>query len=343
MNSRPLARAAGRCLLATLLAVCVAGALPRMTTAADPQQPQQPPPQQQPPQQHPPRSASQPATRPAAAVRKVRLLYVDGYPRWDYRYISRLMIREPTVDVSCFLTSADDGAAQPADPADPKTGFPGPIKGFPDTMDELLRYDVVLLGDVDPRVLTDKQLHLVAEFVRDHGGGFAMAAGPRHSPHAYRGSPVEVLLPVKVGPRPAEKDDKAGDADGFRPVLTDAGAASSLFRGLVDPAHAAHGGAALRADAQPFFWYCRGVTAADGATVLAVHPTDAGPDGKRAPLVVIGQAGKGRTAFVAVDDTWRWRFQDKDGGFETYWVELVRSLAAGRVEAKARTRPAGDK
>ena len=38
---------------------------------------------------------------------KVTLLYVDGYPRWEYRYLKNQMIRDKTVSVSCLLTSAD--------------------------------------------------------------------------------------------------------------------------------------------------------------------------------------------------------------------------------------------
>ena len=38
---------------------------------------------------------------------KIAVLYVDGYPRWEYRYLKNEMIRDKTVDISCLLTSAD--------------------------------------------------------------------------------------------------------------------------------------------------------------------------------------------------------------------------------------------
>ena len=37
----------------------------------------------------------------------INVLYVDGYPRWEYRYIKNEMIRDKTVNISCLLTSAD--------------------------------------------------------------------------------------------------------------------------------------------------------------------------------------------------------------------------------------------
>ena len=46
-------------------------------------------------------------------------------------------------------------------------------------MDELMKYDVVLFGDVDPRQFTDRQLQMVSDFVNKKGGGFGMIAGPR--------------------------------------------------------------------------------------------------------------------------------------------------------------------
>ena len=126
------------------------------------------------------------ATRPAAVARKIKLLYVDGYPRWEYRYLSQAMVRDPAIDVSCLLTSADPGYAQRADPPDPKSGFPGPIDRFPNSPEGLAKYDVVLLGDVDPREFSDGQFRMLIEFVAQTGGGFGMVAGPRFSPAAYR-------------------------------------------------------------------------------------------------------------------------------------------------------------
>ena len=44
------------------------------------------------------------------------------------------------------------------------------------------------------------------------------------------------------------------------------------------------------------------------ARCYAEHPTDTGPDGRKAPLLVLGRFGGGRTLFSAIDDSWRWRF-----------------------------------
>jgi hypothetical protein len=64
--------------------------------------------------------------------------------------------------------------------------------------------------------------------------------------------------------------------------------------------------------------------------VYAEHPTETGPDGRKAPVLVLGRFGAGRTLFSAIDDSWRWRFYTGEGVFDTYWVQQVRYLARSK-------------
>jgi uncharacterized membrane protein len=261
---------------------------------------------------------------------RISVLYVEGYPRWEYRYIKNAMIRDKTVEISCVLTSADPTFDQEHSDADPKTGFPGKKQQFPESMAELMPYDVILFGDVDPRYFTDTQLQLISDFVSKKGGGFGMIAGPRWSPYAYRNTPIDALLPVDFSK--AVADDPSQDdttiTEGFRPVLTRDGDDSSIFRFFTDKAA---NEAFLKDDWQPLFWYCQGIKAKPGVGIVyAEHPTDLGPDGRKAPLLVLGQYGAGRTLFSAFDDSWRWRFYTGENVFDTYWIQNLRYLARGK-------------
>src|SRR5215207_5867164 len=128
------------------------------------------------------------------------------------------MIRDKTVNISCLLTSADPAFAQEGDAPDEKLGFPGPIKRFPESIEEMMEYDVVLFGDVDPRQFSDAQLLLVSDFVAKRGGGFGMIAGTRWSPLAFRGTPIEAILPVNIAK--VMPDEGTAITQGFRPLLT---------------------------------------------------------------------------------------------------------------------------
>jgi uncharacterized membrane protein len=256
---------------------------------------------------------------------RIAVLYVEGYPRWEYRYIKNEMIRDKTVDISCLLTSADQGFAQEGDP--PHDGFPGPITRFPETMEELMPYDVVLFGDVEPRQFTDNQLQLISDFVSRRGGGFGMIAGPQVTPAAYRNTPIEAILPVNISHVQPEDPTAAFD-EGFRPVLTKEGSDSSIFRFLADrEANTKY----LKDDLQPLFWYLRGVTPKPGVGIVyAEHPVDTGPDGRKAPLMVLSHFGAGRALFSSMDDSWRWRFYTNESVFDTFWVQQLRWLARGK-------------
>ena len=62
----------------------------------------------------------------------------------------------------------------------------------------------------------------------------------------------------------------------------------------------------------------------------AEHPSDTGPDGRKAPLLVFGRFGAGRTLFSAIDDSWRWRFYTGESVFDTYWIQQLRYLARSK-------------
>ncbi len=248
---------------------------------------------------------------------KIRVLFCEGYPRWDYRYLKNDLIRDKTVEVSCLLLSADSGFAQEGD---------RPITRFPETMQELLTYDVVLFGDVDPRQFTDAQLQLVADFVARKGGGFGMVAGARWSPQAFRMTPIEPILPVIISR--SGLDDAAASSLAFRPALTKDGEQSTIFRFFEKREDNAR---YLREGMEPLYWYCRGITVKPGVgEVYAEHPIESGPDGRRAPILVLGRFGAGRTLFSAIDDSWRWRRYTGESIFDTYWVQQLRYLARSR-------------
>lgn len=252
---------------------------------------------------------------------KVNVLYVDGYPRWEYRYLKTQLLRDKSIHLSTLLTSADPGFLQEGDM---------PIRYFPQSMDQLLQYDVVLIGDVDPRQFTDAQLQCLRDFVMKKGGGLGMIAGPKFSPAAWRGTPVETALPVDIAS--ASPDERPVEA--FRPALTAEGEQSPVFRFFADRSTNAR---YIREQLPPLYWLSRGVTARPAvAEVYAEHPTLTGPDGRRALLLAVGRAGAGRTLFSAIDDSWRWRYYTGESIFDTYWVQQVRYLARGKKVGQRR-------
>ena len=253
---------------------------------------------------------------------QVTVLYVDGYPRYEYRYLKNALLREPTADVSVLLIEADEKFVQEGAHA---------IRRFPVTPEELNRYDVLLFGDVDPRGgwLTSAQMKMILDFVGNQGGGFGLIAGERFAPHRYLGTPLEKLIPVVIDP------EFLGHYDfplttGFRPVLTYEGKQNRIFRWDVGD----RGPDAVeesRRELPPIYWIARTLGAKPGATVLAHHPTRQAMSNDRSgvapmPVVVTGRYGAGKVFFQATDDTWRWRRHVGEMLHDAYWVQVVREL-----------------
>lgn len=259
---------------------------------------------------------------------KINVFFVEGYPRWEYRYIKNEMLREPTINLSCLLQSADAGFTQEHSAIDASSSFKYfPYRDFPTSLEQLQECDVILFGDVDAQRLSDAQLQLVRQFVEEYSGGFGMIAGPRWSPQAYRNTAIQDLLPVTINN--VQPTNLTGSiTQGFRPVVTKEGEDSSVFRFFTDREQNKRYMSEL---SQPIFWYCRGVEPKPGlAEVYAEHPTDTLPDGRHAPLLVVGHFGAGRTLFSGIEESWRWRFYTGESIFDTYWVQQLRYLARSK-------------
>lgn len=251
------------------------------------------------------------------ADEKLRVLYVDGYPRYEYRFLKTALLRERTVQVSVLLLEADEGFIQEGT---------DPIRRFPETPEELSRYDLVLFGDVDPRGnwLSVAQMKMILDFVGNEGGGFGLIAGERHAPQRFLGTPLERLIPVRIDPESAGRADAALTV-GFHPRLTLEGQSSRLFRFSADRQESE----AIFEGFPDLYWFYRTLGPKPGATVLLEHPTQQSAQGPM-PLVVTGRYGAGKLFFQATDDTWLWRRHTGEFHHDAYWIQVARSLMPQR-------------
>jgi hypothetical protein len=268
---------------------------------------------------------------------QINVLYVEGYPRWEFRYLKTELIREPTVNLATLLVSADEDFHQDADPPakDRQTGeetFPGSIARFPDSPQDLARFDVLILGDIEPTYFSPTQQKLIVDWVKTRGGGLAWVAGANWNPETYRETPLEVLLPVipdEIDPR--ARVMLASDNTPFTPVVTPAGRETNLFRFFDDPELSIK----QVADLPQMYWYKPVPGLKPGSIVLAVHPTRS-QGGNPAPLLVQRQFGAGPVLFSAYADTWRWRRYTGEPLFQSYWLQFCRLLYANKAMGQSK-------
>jgi hypothetical protein len=252
---------------------------------------------------------------------KIRVLLVEGGPRFEYRFLRNLLSRDKTIELHTLLQEAD------MDFSDPEKGET--LKIFPVRREDLLAYDVVILGDVNPSLLSPAALQNLADFVDqgEKGGALVLVAGPNFMPQAYRDTPLARLMPFDPA-RVRNPEPNKPLTDGFVAQPTELGLASPAMQ-LGDSPEQSQ---AIWQKLPPLYWMTGVSDLKPSARVLAEHPTRTGPDGKRLPLIIMQYVGGGgKVLFHATDETYRWRRRVGDLYFARYWIQTLRYLSRSKL------------
>ncbi len=264
---------------------------------------------------------------------RLRVLYVDTLPRWEYRRLKNFLIRgEESFDTQCVLLSAEESFIQ--EHTVRPDGKIRALRGFPTDFEALDQYDVIIFGDVDPSRLAPtrdgvrKILANIAKFV-DQGGGLAIICGDGWTPLSYVDTPLEDLLPVDISSG-AEGGPLRNYVSEWKPHLTAVGRAHPILQIRKNPEEnrrvwekADYGLKALR-------WWYPVARAKPGAQVLAYHPEHRNRFGYD-PIFVVSNYGDGPVFFNATDETWRWFYLRGPVDFNRFWGNVVRYLARAHL------------
>jgi len=251
---------------------------------------------------------------------KLKVLVVDTYPRWEYRYLRNALSRDPGVEVSCLLFHPDLEKVG--------GGSRDYIKEFPGTLEELAKYDVVFLGDVgvEPGQLTEEQCALIKGLVEYQAGGLVLMPGSRGNLNSLTKTELESLFPVVLDDA---RPDGFGTRAAMRLELTESGRRSLLTK-LADTQEE---NVDVWLNLPGFQWHAAVLRSKAGSEVLAVHETAEGEQG-RMPLLATKTFGTGKILFMGTDGVWRWRRGVEDKYHYRFWGQVVRWMAYQRNMAK---------
>lgn len=281
---------------------------------------------------------------------RTNVLLVDGFPRWEFRYLRNLFYgRDKSVHLQYVLLNPDEIHRGPQ----PPTVYASASRPFgeaeathlPQIKSEWQRFDVIILGDIPPNALSAMDLAAIEEAVTKRGALLVCVAGPRYMPHGHDSRVLQDLLPVAYTPGTATRYDTPEDA--YRIQLTATGrehavTSQSTSRALNEE---------LWATFPPMRWRYSGAKLKDTAEVLAYAqpvggaPTVAGfiPDGspgsveaaiqqlanqknveaENAVLSTI-RAGLGKVLLLHFDQTWRFRYGVGDTYHHRFWGQVTR-------------------
>jgi hypothetical protein len=255
---------------------------------------------------------------------KLKVLLVDGLPRWDFRFLKNAMRR----DHGLGGKSADEpDLLLEAELRHRAAGTEG--TDLPRTVDDLLAYRTVVVGDASPELLDSTFVEALGKAVREKGLGLIVAAGPNHMPHAFDDR-FKDLLPVRLSRRGGGLEAPAYRP--FRMELSPEGSIHEAMRLYDDPGRSRNVWSQM-----PVYYWCAAVErAAPGASVLAWNPSVEGRYGKL-PLLAHHFAGEGRVLFVATDTTWGWRQNVGDRFFYKFWGQAIRFVARKDEASKGKS------
>lgn len=288
--------------------------------------------------------------------KKVRILILENYPRWEWRYLKNYWIRDTEyLETYFILFSADKDfifTMLKKDDKDKSSNVSTEFqKDFPeyttfpqrqDELKKLLKFDVIVIGDVPTDKLTyvenpDKEvpggMKLIAEAV-NRGRGLVLIAGSNANPLKYKDTPLGALLPVV--PLDEPEFGSESHAESYSLEWTLAGKEHQLID--IRPEFEASDAAKVSPEQiwkelAEFYWWAPIKGVKPVAEVLAQHPTQTLADGTKIPIIATMRYGAGRVLYMGTDETWRLRYLKGDKYFGKFWQGVARFLAQ-RVRGK---------
>ena len=254
----------------------------------------------------------------AVENRREKILYFEGEPRWEVKFLRRAIHDDDNLQVVVLQRTADRKFMRlDVDSGEELAG------GFPTTREELFQYRALILGSVEASFFTQEQLRMIADFVSVRGGGLLMLGGRNaFSEGGFFGTPLEDVVPLMLQPAPQETNEQYYITEvEVRP--TRVGLTHPITQ--IDTTEEA---SRERWNSLPALTMInRAEQVAPGATELL---SGVGSDGRHHVVLAHQRYGRGNVLAFPVQDSWVWQMHHDipvdDMTHEIYWRQLLRWL-----------------
>ena len=246
--------------------------------------------------------------------RKPRILYFEGEPRWEYKFIRRALDDYSDIELASMVRTTQNKLLRQFPPSMDQKQLE---EGFPTKAEDLFQFQGLIIGSVEANYFTPAQQQLIHDFVDRRGGGLLFLGGRatlsgRRLSELAAGGPRADETARGQGHVPPRFHRAGADAEGARSIICrlDDDPARNLEKWKKMPQMANYQEVG---EEKP------------GATVL-LRST---PQGKRSfPLLVTENFGRGRTVLLATEGTWRWKMwtDHADKTHATFWQQIFRHM-----------------
>ena len=251
-----------------------------------------------------------------------RILYIEGEPRWEFKFIRQAEEDDRLVQIASMVRTSENkiyrqGISDPKELA----------SGFPSRPEDLFAYQGLIIGSVEAGYFTPGQQELIREFVDRRGGGLLLLGGQFSlADGGWNATKLTDLFPTTLPTQPNTFHREADPRNGTTHTtaeLAPSGMDSIITRLVDDPA-----ANAAKWKKLPYLMdYEDPGAPKPGAAVLANMIT---PEGRKLPLLITENFGRGRTAIMATGGSWRWQMSSPlgDTAHDLFWQQLLRWLVS---------------
>jgi uncharacterized membrane protein len=253
--------------------------------------------------------------------RRERVLYMEGEPRFELKFIRRAMTDDENLSVTILARTAEEKYLRlDVEREDEVVG------GFPKTREELFAYRAIILGSVEAAAFSPDQLRMLSDFVSKRGGSLLMIGGRRaFAEGGWAGTPVAEVLPVEL-----QESARGKNAEEYFSPLSVKPTRAGLSYPVTKLADTDQSSAA-KWESMPQVTTVNPIRKVKpGATILLTGTTK-----EREEQVVLAyqRYGRGRSMALPIQDSWLWKMDAtvpvEDMTQVTFWRRLVRWLVDG--------------
>ena len=280
---------------------------------------------------------------------RLNVFYLEGRPRWDYTFLKRTLERDPDIEATCAILSSNrlkrlpvDSVLNRLDGYYPQATPASETPRFPETLAELSKYDVLILGDLGAKHLTETQQRAIVDFVEMQGKPVIFLPSRNMlSVNGLGNTELAQLLPIDIPKNGCRIEDTEFTAQltqsgAFHPMLqlADTQMAVSNRQSAKESLGTTTKTSLLTADSRHLIANMPALSRSFSGFRLRGGATALMENGKGMPILILQRAGLGKSLMVAAEGFWNWGFGVKTfkdtryhAIYPRFWAQVLRWMA----------------
>lgn len=230
---------------------------------------------------------------------KQRILYLEGVPRWEFKFLKRALLAEKSYQLNAFVQGGDGAFIN----FDEQSGLAG--GALPALNAENLKaYKAIIIGDMPGSAIDADAAKQIQDFVDKGGGLLIIGAARAYGRDGFISNEhIQAMMPAKSAPDATMREGR------FMVDFTAAGRAVPALASLADE---------MRLPPILSLW----APVETGAfTTVVLTSSD------NTPVLVTRRFGQGRVAMLLSDSLWRWQMgSGGDNGGKGIYGRFVTQL-----------------